>query len=274
MTRSAFAIGARPRRAARGAAILAGQGLVVAAVIVAWQLAATHGLVNSFFFGRPTAVWHSFVAGMSDGTLPDAARVTLQEALIGLLIGGSLGILSAFLLAASMIGREVVAPMFVAAYAVPRFTLAPLFVVWFGLGMSSKLALVALVAFFYTFISTYQGACEVDQELVAVVRLMRGSRWQTIWKVTVPSTMVWVALSLKQATPNAFQGAIVGELFAANMGLGVAMTLAANRFDTNGLLAAVFTTTILAIGLYAVVQLVVRYSLRWRAAGGTQRGAL
>ena len=162
-------------------------------------------------------------------------------------------------------------PLMVALNAMPRVVLAPLFILWFGLGLESKVALVVVLVFFLTFFNTYQGAREVDEELIAVCRLMRASRWQILLKVIVPSAMVWTAVGLKVSVPYAFVGAVVGEILAGNLGLGALITRAVNQFDANRLMAAVVLTTVLAIILNTVVARATGYFLHWQSAGTTGR---
>jgi NitT/TauT family transport system permease protein len=169
-------------------------------------------------------------------------------------------------------GRAVLAPLVFSTYSLPRIGFAPLFILWFGLGVESKIALVVTLVFYLTFFNTFEGAREVDGELIAVCRIMKASRWQILLKVTVPSAMVWVALGLKVSVPYAFVGAVVGEILAGDLGLGALITRAVNTFDPNRLMAAVFVTTFLAIVLNAVIGRLSGFFLRWQEAG-SMRGA-
>jgi NitT/TauT family transport system permease protein len=255
--------------------VFAGQVLIIAVIFLLWQSMSGNpqngSPVNEFLFGKPSDIWQRFVEGIQDGSLPAAIGVTLEEALIGLAIGAGAGIVLAFALSLTWFGRRVLAPMVFALYAVPRFVLAPYFIFVFGLGLWSKVALVGAVSFFYAFMSTFQGALSVDAELDAVARMMQASRFQLVRTVNFPSAMIWVALSLKQATPNAFQAAIVAELLASNAGLGLVMSSSENRFDINGVLVGTLVTTVLAILIYGLVQLATRPLLQWRSTPDADR---
>jgi NitT/TauT family transport system permease protein len=246
-----------------------GQASIIAFVFFLWQSLSgdpqTGSAVNEFLYGKPSDIWQRFVEGLQDGSLEAAIRVTLEEAVLGLGIGAGAGIILAFALSLTWFGRRIIAPMVFTLYAVPRFVLAPYFIFVFGLGLWSKVALVSAVSFFYAFMSTFRGAVSVDSELIAVARMMQGSPAQLVRTINFPSAMLWVALSLKQATPNAFQAAIVAELLASNSGLGLVMSSSENRFDINGVLVGTFVTTVLAIFIYGLVQLVTRPLLRWRS---------
>jgi NitT/TauT family transport system permease protein len=263
------------RATRRRLAILGGQVLIIACIFAVWQGLSGNpqngSAVNEFLFGRPSDVWQRFVEGLQDGSLLDAIRVTLEEAVIGLAIGAGGGIILAFALSLTWFGRRVIAPMVFALYAVPRLVLAPYFIFAFGLGLWSKVALVVAMTFFYAFMSTFQGALAVDTELLAVARMMQAKPLQLVRTINLPSAMIWVALSLKQATPNAFQAAIVAELLASNSGLGLVMTSSQDRFDVNGVLVGTLVTTVLAILVYAIVQLATRPLLRWRSSPDADR---
>jgi sulfonate transport system permease protein len=284
-TRATSGLGGSPRRrpslrwrqvAHPRATVALAQFVIVGAFLLVWQAGAGDGrrgaLLDELFVGRPSLIWQQTVTWLFDGTLASNAWVTIQEALIGFAFGAFAGISAGLILGATSVGRVLIAPLVFVAYSVPRLALAPLFVLWFGIGMESKIALITVIVFFYVFFNAYEGARQVDEDLTAVCRIMKASRWQILLKVTVPSAMVWVALGLKVSVPYAFVGAVVGEILAGDLGLGALITRAVNTFDPNRLMAAVFVTTFLAIVLNAVIGRLSGFFLRWQEAG-SMRGA-
>ena len=248
------------------------QFVIIAAFILAWQLLSGNtnrgqGVINEFYIGKPSTMISQVYSWVVTGTLFTNAWVTLQEALLGFFVGTVTAVVLGLLLAVTATGRAVFAPIVIGLYAVPRLGLAPVFLLLFGLGSGSKIALATVVVFFYTFFATYQGAREVDRELIDICRLMKGSRWQIIWRVTLPSTVSWIGLGMKISVPAAFVAALVGEILASNVGLGALMTRAANTFNPSGLLAAALVATIMALLLHAIVARGVDYLLRWQNAG-------
>jgi NitT/TauT family transport system permease protein len=253
-------------------ATTATQLVLVGAFLAFWELGAGHpqrgyGLFEQAFFGKPSQILQTLSLWLSNGTLVTNSWITLQEALIGFVIGGAAGIALGFALAVSSFGARVLAPIIYALYSVPRLALAPMFIIWFGLGMEPKIALVAVLVFFLTFFNTYSGATEVDRELISMCRIMNASRWQIVWKVRLPSALVWVALGLRVSIPFAFIGALVGEIYSGNLGLGSLFTIASNNFDSAGEFAAILSATILTVFLNALVGLGTSYLLRWREVG-------
>jgi NitT/TauT family transport system permease protein len=261
---------ARLRRFARARLNLVAQLALVVAFFGVWEAVAGDpakgALVDEFFVGRPSLILSAIGVWWADGTIARNASLTIQEALIGFAIGTIAGIVIGFCLGVTRVGRTVLAPLVFSTYALPRIGFAPLFILWFGLGVGSKIALVVVLVFFLTFFNTYQGVQEVDEQLVAVCRIMKASRWQILSKVVLPSSMAWIAVGLKVAVPYAFIGAVVGEILAGDLGLGALIARAVNTFDPNRLMAAVLLTTLLAIVLNAAVGRATGYLLHWQHA--------
>jgi NitT/TauT family transport system permease protein len=264
------------RGAARRPLILLAQLGIIALFLLIWERGAGNprqgALVDEFFLGKPSRIIGIIVGWCADGTIVRNASLTIQEGLIGFAIGSLLGIALGFAFGVTRFGRAVLAPLVFSTYAMPRFGFAPLFILWFGLGVQSKIALVVTLVFYMTFFNTFEGAREVDAELITVCRIMKASRWQILTKVTIPSAMVWVALGLKVSVPYAFVGAVIGEILAGDLGLGAIITRAVNTFDPNRLMAAVFVTTFLAIILNLAIGRVTRIFLHWQTAGGARGG--
>ena len=125
--------------------------------------------------------------------------------------------------------RRLLNPYLNALNALPKVALAPLFVLWFGLGIESKIALAAVLVLFLVFLNTYAGVREVDQDLIDGARLMKATRVQVISKVIIPSAMSWVFAGLKISVPYALIGAVLGEMIAANRGLGYSCSFPARN---------------------------------------------
>jgi NitT/TauT family transport system permease protein len=253
--------------------VLLTQLAIVGCFLVLWQLAAGQprqgALLDELFVGKPTLIWQQTVRWSLDGTLVSNAWVTVQEAMLGFALGGASGIVIGLIFGATHVGRTVFAPLVFFAYSVPRLALAPLFILWFGIGMESKVALVTVIVFFYVFFNAYEGAQQVDDALTAVCRMMKASPLQILVKVTLPSALTWVALGLKVSLPHAFAGAVVGEIIAGRTGLGTLMSRSSHALDANGLFSAAVVTAVLVVVLNAVVGRVIGFGQHWRQAGSS-----
>lgn len=260
-----------PRLLGHRSRVVAAQIALLGLLVLFWQLGSgdpRHGaLLDELFFGKPSMVFSRLLHWSRDGVMLDAIGATLKGSFIGFGIGSVSGVVVAFVLAGTAIGRTIFAPLIFLSYSIPRLAFIPMIVIWFGVGLKATVVLAIFVTFLYTFFAAYEGARDVDPELIAVTRLMRGSRWQIARVVTIPSALVWVALGLRIAVPQAFGAVIFAEIFAGHSGLGFLMRDSAFTSDPNGLIAATLVVAALAILLSWIVQSANRRLMRWRVAG-------
>jgi NitT/TauT family transport system permease protein len=148
--------------------------------------------------------------------------------------------------------------------SIPRIVLGSVFIIWFGLGMGSKIALAVLLVFFNVFFNAFQGAREVDEGLLANAHVLGAGRLAVVSQVVVPSAFTWIIASLRAAFGFAITGAVVGELLGAQQGLGTLIAQAQGDFNPDGVYAGLVVTTVLAVAAEGVITVVERRLLRWR----------
>jgi NitT/TauT family transport system permease protein len=238
---------------------------LIAMILVGWQVGSPI-FGWEFFVSTPSLIARRLFEMVKDGSLFVNMAITLYEAGLGFLLGGSLGFVVGILLGRSQLLADVLSPFLQAFYSLPKAALAPLFILWFGIGISMKVILAASIVFFIVFLNTFTAAREVSPELVAIVRLMRASGRDVLTKIVIPSATVWVFVGLRLSVPYALIGAIVGEIIASNRGLGYLLAYAAGRFDTAGTFAALFSIIILSLILNQLVLLAERRLMPWRSA--------
>jgi NitT/TauT family transport system permease protein len=241
--------------------------LLVVAVLGSWELAATHW-IDPFYYSKPSAIWHRlvdwFTGGTSQGSIWQQIAYTLEEALIGFALGSIGGVVLGIVLGRSRFLSDVCAPFIKAANAIPRIILASLFVIWFGLGMSSKVATAFVLVFFAVFFNAFQGAREVDRNLVNNARILGAGRMQVLRTIVVPSATSWILASLHSAFGFAIIGAVVGEYSGADKGLGLLINHAQGTFDSAGIYAGMIIITVIALLAEWLLTLLERRLLRWR----------
>ncbi|UEM24432.1 ABC transporter permease (plasmid) [Skermanella mucosa] len=240
---------ARPRRSLSEIgtpAMMLMQVALGVAFLVAWQLIAGR-VIDEFMISSPLAVAQRLWGWFADGSIFVHIWATLYATLIGFFIGATAGIVGGIWLGLSPFLSRLLNPFIWAFNALPKVALAPLFILWFGLGINSKVALAAVLVVFLVFVNTFAGVREVDQDLVESLRLMRAKRRQILTKVVLPSATSWIFVGLKTAVPYALIGAIIGELIAANRGLGYLVQRAGSEFDTAGVFAALVVIALLAV---------------------------
>jgi NitT/TauT family transport system permease protein len=240
---------------------------VLVVVFGAWELLATY-VVDPFYYSKPSLIlaklWEWFTVGTSKGSIWSNLGVTLQEAVYGFLLGAVLGIVLGIVFGRSRLVAEVLSPYVQALNAVPRIVLAALFIIWFGLGMESKIATALVLVFFPVFFNAFQGAREVDRNYVDNARILGASRMQVMRSIVVPSATSWILASLHTAFGFALIGAIVGEYAGASKGVGLLISTAQGTFDSAGIYAGMILSTVLALLAEVILGALERRLLRWR----------
>jgi NitT/TauT family transport system permease protein len=244
-------------------------GLLLALLAI-WQILSGLKIVNPFYISSPLAIASQFVAWVADGTIADNAGVTLTEALVGWVLGSVLGCLAGFALGRSALAQRVLEPYVVVLNAVPRLALAPLFIIWFGLGIESKIALIVTVVFFVLLINTYAGTQSVDADLQLLARALGSSRWQLTRYIEVPSCLPWIFAGLRLALAYGVAGAVVGEFVASERGLGNLIERRGGLLDVTGQFAALVVLLAMVWLVDLVMSAVERRLFRWRPGGSLQ----
>ena len=223
------------------------------------------GVLDPFFVSRPTDIARRVATWVAGGTLWPHLATTLEESLLGLLIGSALGISLGFWLGRSPLLARVLDPYIKMLNAVPRVVLAPLFLLWFGLGIWSKVALAVTLVFFVMFFNTYQGVRDADRVLIDNVRMLGATERQLVRHVLVPSALTWIFSSLQTSLGFAMVGAVVGEYLGSTRGLGYVISQAEGTFDTTGVFAGMTVLAVVVVIVSAFVTRLERWLLRWKA---------
>ena len=232
-------------------------------VLLIWQ-GASGRLIDNFFISNPIDVGSRLYGWTIDGSIFAHITATVYATAMGFIIGSVGGAILGIWLGVSPFASRLLGPYLNALNALPKVALAPLFVLWFGLGIESKIALAAVLVLFLVFLNTFAGVREVDQDLIDGARLMRATRTQVILKVIIPSAMSWMFAGLKIAMPYALIGAVLGEMIAANRGLGYLVQFSGSQFDSAGVFAVLFVIALLAVGLNYLVEAAQGRMERWR----------
>lgn len=220
--------------------------IVVAAVlIVAWEAAGSH--LDKLVFSSPSEILARMWDWARDGTLAYNLLITAEEIVLGYFAGAVAAIALGLLLGSYPTVAAVLDPLLMGIYGVPKIAFGPLFIVWFGINLTPKVVITALVVFFFVFLSTYEGARGVDRDLLRVVKLMGANGWQERRLVVIPGALPAIMLGLKLAIPEALVGAIVGELIVSSRGIGYLVQFSASQLDSAGVFAGLFVLMALAL---------------------------
>ena len=247
------------------AVILFWQVAFGAATLGLWQALVSTKTLDAFFVSRPSDIAQRIVQWTITGSLWGHLAVTLEESLLGLLLGAAMGISAGFSLGRSPTLAAVFDPYIKMLNAVPRVVLAPLFLLWFGLGIWSKVALAVTLVFFVMFFSTYQGVRDADRVLIDNVRMLGATEHQLVRHVLIPSALTWIFSSLQTSLGFAMVGAVVGEYLGSTRGLGYVISQAEGTFDTTGVFAGMTVLGIVVVMVSAGVTRLEQWLLRWKA---------
>ena len=253
----------RPLAEMSQASMIGLQILLGIALLIIWELSAGR-LVDKFMISSPSDVGKRLWGWFSSGTIYMHMYATIYATIIGFVIGAAAGVIGGIWLGLSPFMSRLLDPYIWAFNALPKVALAPLFILWFGLGIDSKIALAAVLVVFLVFVNTFAGVREVDPDLVDSLRLMRAKRRHILTKVILPSATSWIFVGLKTAVPYALIGTIIGEMIAANRGLGYLVQRSGSEFDTAGVFASLVVIAVLAVLFNEIVERVQRRLQRWK----------
>ncbi|MFZ3322139.1 MAG: ABC transporter permease [Usitatibacter sp.] len=250
------------------------QLVLLAAIFGVWQVLTQPGLVPpifwdnpdraAFFFGEPVKIFHAIWDWFAEGTIYKHLWVTLLETVLAFAIGSVLGLVMGLWLGLSPTASALFDPYITAMNAMPRVVLAPIFMVWFGLGIWSKVALGVTLVFFIVFFNVYQGVKEVSPVVLNNVVMLGANRRQLLRHVYLPSATSWVFSSLHVSVGMAFVGAVVGEYLGSASGVGYLIQQAEGAFDINTVFAGILVLTAFALVLDFAVAKAERRLLVWR----------
>jgi NitT/TauT family transport system permease protein len=241
-------------------------GLVVLLLCI-WEFTAWK-FNSDFWTSRPSAVVEALSRWARSGTLATDLRVTLSAAVGGFLLGSIIGGLTGFILGWVTRLGDILEPLILAIYTLPKIALAPLFVLWFGIGLTNKIMFSAMLVFFMVFFTTFQGTRQVDRDLVENARVLGANRWDVWTKIAIPYSAVWVFTGIRIGLPYALIGAIVGEFVAAEAGVGFRIKEATTFFNTAAVFAGLLVLMMISGTLLGILKLIERRALRWQTASG------
>jgi len=237
------------------------------AFLLFWQWAAGR-LIKELYVSKPTAIAARLYELFSSGEIYPHLWTTGQELVFGYVIGVAGGVLGGYALGRSPRLARIFEPYVMAFYGVPKIALAPLFIIWFGIGMGSKIALASIMVFFLVFYNVFAGVRSVDRELVNLTRVMGANQRQLTYHVYLPAAAPYVMLGMRMAIPYSVIGVIVGEFTSSTQGLGLFIHEASATYDPAGVFAGIVILLGFVVAAGALAGRLERRLLRWRSPSG------
>ncbi len=268
------ALAAQSRRAG---IVIALRVLIFVGVTGAWEWATATQWIDPFFFGRPSGVaqqiYEWMTEGTSQGSLWRQMLVTLEETVMGFLIGSVAGVVCGIALGRNRFLADVFSIYIKIANSIPRVVLGSIFIISLGLGMASKVALAVVMVFFVVFANAFQGVREADRAMIANAQILGASQWQLTTSVVIPSAMSWILASLHVSFGFALVGAVVGEFLGSKQGIGLLISTAQGAFNANGVFAAMIILAVMALVAEFGITLIENRLVKWKPAPLNEPGA-
>jgi NitT/TauT family transport system permease protein len=258
--------GADARRRRRTARLVRTQTTAWASVLIglaAWELIGRLFVKNQLFLATPLQAIESCIEMWGKGELQVHIWVSTQEFVIGFVLACILGIVIGLLIAASERAASALNPWISGIYATPIIAVSPLFILWFGVGIWSKVAVVIALVVFPVIINTEVGIRSTDRQLVEAVRAFGATPVQVFTKVALPSAMPFILAGVRLGVGRGLIGVVAGELFGARAGLGFLIISAAESFDMAGIFAGILVLAGAGIVLTAAFRRLERRLVPW-----------
>jgi NitT/TauT family transport system permease protein len=233
-------------------------------LVLAWWGLTSARLIAPYLVPSPGSTVGSVVS--QRGYFWQNTWITTYETLLGFIVAIAVGIAAAVVMVYSSAVEKTMYPLLLFAQVIPKIAIAPLFVVWLGFGLTPKIVVAVLMAFFPVVISMVTGLKSIDPEMLQLSSTMGAAAGQTFWKIRLPASLPYLFSGLKVAATMAVTGAVVGEFVGANAGLGYVILQANGNLDTPVLFAGLLIMSLLGVLLFAVVELVEHLVLPWHAS--------
>jgi len=237
--------------------------LLLIASLSLWEGVVRFFEVPVFILPAPSKVAVALYRGLESGLYLTHLKVTLIETVLGFIAGSALGFLLGTGVAMNRYIDYFLYPYIVMFQSLPKVALAPLIVIWFGLGLMSKVVNAGLVAFFPLLVNTMVGLRSADEDRVSLMRSLAATDRQIFWMLRLPNALPFVMAGLDIAMIFALIGAIVGEFVGATAGLGMLIQSMNFTMDVSGQFSVLLVLSFVGLGLSRAIQLVRRRVLFW-----------
>jgi NitT/TauT family transport system permease protein len=243
--------------------------LSMLAFLCFWEIAVRAGAVNPLFVSSPSRIVTTGFGMFADGSIYEHLRVSGTEFFTGFALAVVIGVPLGILMGWYSRLNAVLEPFVSALYATPRIALLPLVVIWFGIGLASKVAIVFLGAIFPILVNTITGVRTIDADFIKVARSYGATDRQMFMTVALPSSVPMLLTGLRLGLGHALVGIVVGEMYGATQGLGYLIAVAGARFQTDKVMVGILLIASLGIALTELLRAIERRFERWRP---NQRG--
>lgn len=237
--------------------------LSVGVFIAIWWIYVAVKHVPAYILPSPPKVWNSLEKMFVKGTVYPHLWTTTYEVIFGFVIGAFLGIVLGYIFIKVDALKTMLMPYLIFLQTAPKIALVPLFVIWFGIGLVSKVVLIISMVLFPVLSGMMLGLESIPPDVRNLMKILKASKWQVFSQVEMQYSLPALFASLKVGIVQAVIGAIVAEWMSGKQGLGYILTYASSTYDTPMLLAGIIVTIILGIATYQVISVLEDKFLYW-----------
>ncbi len=234
------------------------------AFVLIWSMLTEDKPQVQFIFSSPSQVVATFMRLLKDGELLTNSGITIFEALMGFLLGTVCGAIIGLLLWCSKTIAKIAKPYVTALGTIPIFALAPIIIVWFGIGIVSKIMLAFISTVAVAIVQSYHGATSVEPRFLRLMQVVGASRQQVFRLVVIPSSLIWVINAAKLNIGLALLGAFIGEFISSEQGLGYMIVKASGLYDMSTVIVGIIMLILIALLLTSLVEKLERFVLKWK----------
>lgn len=237
--------------------------LSVGVFIAIWWIYVAVKHVPAYILPSPPKVWNSLEKMFVKGTVYSHLWTTTYEVILGFVIGAFLGIVLGYIFIKVDALKTMLMPYLIFLQTAPKIALVPLFVIWFGIGLVSKVVLIISMVLFPVLSGMMLGLESIPLDVRNLMKILKASKWQIFSQVEMQYSLPALFASMKVGIVQAVIGAIVAEWMSGKQGLGYILTYASSTYDTPMLLAGIIVTIILGIATYQVISVLEDKFLYW-----------
>jgi NitT/TauT family transport system permease protein len=248
--------------------------LLLAVTLGLWEVAVRGLAVPTYVLPAPSGIFVALYRGIASGVYLANFWVTVYETILGFIAGTTLAFVLGTLVALSRRTEYYLYPYIIMFQSLPKVALAPLIVVWFGLGIASKVVTAAVIAFFPLMVNTIVGLRSADEDRVNLMRSLDAGEWQIFWMLRLPGALPFIMAGLQVAMIFALIGAIVAEFVGTQSGLGMLVQTLNFNGDVAGAFSILLILSALGLALNQVIVVVQRRVLFWDASEKSATGDL
>ncbi len=240
--------------------------VLIVLALASWELLVRGERADIRYLSKPSDIFEDLVSFIMSGEFFKHAKITMTEALSGLVYGSLVGLIVGIILGQFKTIGIIFKPIIDALYSIPQLTLAPVYILWFGIGLKSKIFLAGLLVFFQVFFSTINAIREMDYSLIESATLLGANKLQIMRRIIIPTCTPWILVGVRAGIGSSVVGAIIGEYMGASAGFGWMIAYATSYFKITRVMTCILILLFMGMFLNSMLDLLEKVLLKWNPA--------